>query len=387
MNLGKYIHELLLKNETVIIPGFGAFTSIYKPSETDEEKEVLKPPSKIIGFDPQIRNNDGLLVGKVAEEEEISHFDALKRIEKERENILHYLDKIGRKTLEGTGELFYDENREINFTPVLDENLLLESYGLEPISLNEFSEKTKEAETQDEEPKTEEEPDPELVKAVADLLKNTDSGKPDFYIPKTSNKTEEINAEDEIITEEEFENESIYSLSEEYEKKKKRRWLWLLLVLIPVIVAVVYFSMIKKSDDEFVDPYKELEESITVDTEELPVKQEPDPVIKDTAVISKEDMVIQPEVKPETESKQEDQVVATDIPKYYLVSGSFKEETNAQEYFDQLKNEGLEPIHMGKNGSFYIIGLGIYDTSKEALEAKRQFENRNSKSGLWILKK
>ena len=148
MNLGKYIHELLLKNETVIIPGFGAFTSIYKPSETDEEKEVLKPPSKIIGFDPQIRNNDGLLVGKVAEEEEISHFDALKRIEKERENILHYLDKIGRKTLEGTGELFYDENREINFTPVLDENLLLESYGLEPISLNEFSEKTKEAETQ-----------------------------------------------------------------------------------------------------------------------------------------------------------------------------------------------------------------------------------------------
>ena len=115
--------------------------------------------------------------------------------------------------------------------------------------------------------------------------------------------------------------------------------------------------------------------------------QMPDPVIKDTAVVSKKDSVIQPDAEPEAENIQEEKIIATDSPKYYLVSRSFKEEGNAQEYFDLLKAEGLEPINMGKNGSFFIIGLGIYNTSTEALEAKRQFENRNSKSGLWILKK
>ena len=83
MRIDKYIKELLLENETVIIPGFGAFISTYKPAEINKENDTIKPPSKEISFNQNIRNNDGLLVGHVADAQGISHFDALKEIEKE----------------------------------------------------------------------------------------------------------------------------------------------------------------------------------------------------------------------------------------------------------------------------------------------------------------
>ena len=70
MKLAKHIHDLLLENETVIIPGFGAFISTYKPAEIGENE--IKPPSKEISFTRQIRNNDGMLVTAIARKAKIS---------------------------------------------------------------------------------------------------------------------------------------------------------------------------------------------------------------------------------------------------------------------------------------------------------------------------
>ena len=83
----------------------------------------------------KIRNNDGVLVGYIAESEGISHFDALKKIEKERENIIYQLDKGEKVTLENTGVLFFDKKHEIQFESFHDDNLLLDSFGLEATSL------------------------------------------------------------------------------------------------------------------------------------------------------------------------------------------------------------------------------------------------------------
>ncbi|MEZ5104313.1 MAG: SPOR domain-containing protein [Draconibacterium sp.] len=150
MKLGNYIHELLKENETVIIPGFGAFLSDYQPAVL--EGDEVRPPSREITFTHQIRNNDGLLVGYIADTEKISHFDALKIIERERENIIFLLDKGEEIELEETGVLFMDEKNEIRFNPFYDENLLLDSFGLEPVSITEVQEEEKLAEvTQPEE--------------------------------------------------------------------------------------------------------------------------------------------------------------------------------------------------------------------------------------------
>ena len=66
MNIGKYIYLLLPEHDTVIVPGLGAFVSSYKSAQVDEQSGEMVPPSKEIYFEPKIKNNDGLLVGKIA---------------------------------------------------------------------------------------------------------------------------------------------------------------------------------------------------------------------------------------------------------------------------------------------------------------------------------
>jgi cell division septation protein DedD len=85
---------------------------------------------------------------------------------------------------------------------------------------------------------------------------------------------------------------------------------------------------------------------------------------------------------------QEDTTLNSDKegPKYILVGGSFKDESNAEKYLEQLKAEGYEPFHLGKRGSFYIIGIGKYNTFEEADEAKEIYTKKNPGSGVWVKK-
>ncbi len=111
-----------------------------------------------------------MLVGYVANAEQVSHFDALKIIEKERDNIIFLLDKGEKVALEETGELFLDEKSDIQFIAFQDENLLNESFGLEPISLEKLMEEKPGQEIED--LQQAEEPEPEAKDETTSV--NTD---------------------------------------------------------------------------------------------------------------------------------------------------------------------------------------------------------------------
>lgn len=336
MKIGKYIHELLLENETVIIPGFGAFISNYKPAEINEETKELKPPSKEIFFNKQIRNNDGLLVGSIALGEGISHFDALKKIEKERENIIYQLDKGENVTLEETGELTVNDKNEIQFKPFEIDNLLLDSFGLEAVSIKEAIEKKEAVEI------IKEKTEPEKKKPVPIVEAKKEIPEP-LPIP-------------------------------EKEKMKKRSGLWLLLILIPIIAVGIY---IKNKNTDFEKPIVESKEKPAATEKEKPVLK-PDTIVLDTAPVLSQDTFKKELDKPVD-------IADPNSPKFYLVGGSFKEEKNAEKYLIQLKEKGFEPFQLGKRGNFYIIGIGTYNSGKEALEAKRKFTTNNPGSGVWIM--
>ena len=133
--LGQYIKKLLPENDTVIIPGFGAFVSKYKPSEINSETGEITPPSKEFFFHRQVRNDDGLLVGYIAKNESLSRSNASKIIKKECESIIYRLDGGEKVRLEEVGEFYLNENNEIQFEPQFKENLLLDSFGLEPVNI------------------------------------------------------------------------------------------------------------------------------------------------------------------------------------------------------------------------------------------------------------
>ena len=344
MNIGKYIHGLLLENETVIIPGFGAFVSDYKPAEITDDTNELKPPSKEISFNRQIRNNDGLLVGSVALGEGVSHFDALKLIEKERENLIYNLDKGEKVTLEDTGELSADEKFEIQFVPFEDENLLLDSFGLETVLLEDSVEKKGVP-----------------VKVEASSEQKKEEPKPVVIAEKKFSETKPI---------------PVQNKKPEKEEKKKRGWLWLLLMLLPIIIVGVFLLNQNKTDKK--PEVKTIEKPTLVIKEKPVVKQ--DSVVVDSISVSSQDSskIKKTEIIPI-------ETVISDSPKYYLVGGSFKEEKNADNYLIELKEKGFEPFNLGKRGNFYIIGIGAFNTEKEALIAKKKFTTENPGSGAWVM--
>jgi len=357
VDIGKYIHELLLENEMVIIPGFGAFVSEYKPAEINEETNEIKPPSKEILFNRQIRNNDGLLVGSVAQGEAVSHFDALKLIEKERENIIYQLDKGEKVTLAETGELFVDDKNEIGFTPFEDENLLLDSFGLEAVELEEVADENTGA----------------VIAEEAIQPEKVEVKKEDAAVVSEKETPEEIDEPKEKTVEPEPQTVD----TKDEEKKKKRGGLWFLLILAPLLF-VGYF--LYQRNNESKQP-----EIVKATNPEIVAKKKP-VIAPDTVAVDSVSAVAKDTLQTEIKKEQVVKTATHNSPKYILVGGSFKAEENANNYLIELKEKGFEPFALGKRGNFYIIGIGKYNTEKEALEAKRKFMDDNPKSGLWVMK-
>ncbi len=382
MKIGACIHELLLENEIVIIPGFGAFISNYKPSEINPENDEIIPPSKEISFDQKIRNNDGLLVGYIAGNENISHFDALKEIEKERENILYELDKGERITIENIGILFLNDNNEIEFEASEQENLLLDSFGLEATSLKEVEpeeltepeEKTEyeeqpEPEKNDDKPE-EEKSEPSEVDIENKIYKNQ-------IITESEPEEPELPVSEPQVAEEkklpEYEIAEAETLQEKQEAKKKAGWLWFLLILIPIIGAGIF--LYNKQNSKATTPIKI--------TEAQPAENEvslTDSIANDTTGI-KSNAALEDELSP-SDSIEEKQ--AQGKGQFYLVGGSFKEEENVQKFIDEFDIEGYKPFPLGKRGSFYIVAIGQFDTEREALDAQNVFIEKNPDSGTWV---
>ncbi|SHJ31123.1 hypothetical protein SAMN05444280_1164 [Tangfeifania diversioriginum] len=372
MKLGKYIQNLLQENETVIVPGFGAFVSVYEPAEIDEQSDEIKPPTKAITFNPKIRNNDGLLADAIAKKEGISHFEALKKVEDERDEIIYQLDKGEKVTLENAGVLFLDERNEIQFAPSEGKKLFSETFGLEETSL-----------------KDEPEPVPEEIPEEKEITETTSVEEPfEEQIPEAEAESTEQEPEEKPEP-----KTAPGSLSDEPEttEKKKKGWLWFLLILIPIVAAGI-FILLKNDGVKEQPPVAEVAEN-EPPAEEIPAEEEASEPLPVAGVDSVQTDSIQTD---SVEAAQADSLqiqeitidsahyVKPDTSMFYLVGGSFKEAKNANKYFRKLENEGHEPFHLGKQGSFYIVGIDIFDNEIEAYGAQYNFLDKYPDSGVWV---
>ena len=404
MKINTYIHELLLENETVIIPGFGAFISHYKPAEIHPENDEIIPPGKILSFNQKIRNNDGLLVGYIAEKEGISHFDALKEIEKERENIIYQLDKGEKITFENIGVLARNPDNEIEFEPFEQENLLLDSFGLEATSLTpsepeveeekqeepEVQEKIiSEAEAENSEAETEEKETEKIIsEAEAENSEAETEEKETAESEETSaGKTEEENESDKeptaFIKEQLVFNEAEPAIPQEEQKEKKKRgWVWFLLILIPIIGVGIYLYL--RPNNEI--PPIHITEEQPIAGNELTNEVEPAPA--DTAISDTATTALA--TAGQTEGTSTDSANTTEATSgqgiYYLVGGSFKQKENVEKFMNEFDAEGYTPFLLGKRGNFYIVAIGRYKTEDEAFASKDEFLRKNPDAGTWVYK-
>ena len=80
-SIASHIEYLLLSHQCVVAPGLGAFLVHESPAFYDEATGCLMPPSRTIGFNPEVTINDGLLAQSVARKERISIESARQKVE------------------------------------------------------------------------------------------------------------------------------------------------------------------------------------------------------------------------------------------------------------------------------------------------------------------
>ncbi|BCY27860.1 SPOR domain-containing protein [Flavobacterium okayamense] len=131
MMLDNYISDLLYRYQCVTVPGFGAFVAETVPAQVNGSAATFLPPRKIITFNSNIKNNDGLLANHIAANENVSFEKATEMIaqkvaswnyELDQRNALIF-DKIGTINVNG-------EEKNLVFEPANTTNFLVSSFGL-----------------------------------------------------------------------------------------------------------------------------------------------------------------------------------------------------------------------------------------------------------------
>ena len=143
IELLKHIETLLLENDCVIIPSFGGFVSHYTPARWIEEEGIFLPPTRSIGFNPQLKMNDGLLVQSYMTSYCTDFSDASKLINKAVDELINTLHIEGKVEMHGIGDMFFTIHGRLQFQPYEDGLLTPYLYGLSSFGINKIGEVAK----------------------------------------------------------------------------------------------------------------------------------------------------------------------------------------------------------------------------------------------------
>lgn len=126
-----HIEQLLIRNDYVIVPGFGGFVVQNLPSIINSEK--VTPPLSTIGFNPLLSHSDGLLAIEISRTEGISYREAVSFIEEQVQRITEKIKKGETLQVGKLGSIFILENNII-FSPPPNLDFLPSNFGLTAIS-------------------------------------------------------------------------------------------------------------------------------------------------------------------------------------------------------------------------------------------------------------
>jgi len=130
MQLETYISDLLYRYECVIIPDFGAFLTQRVSATIDDASNTFHAPKKVMSFNEQIQQNDGLLAHYVADVEKIPFEIANQKIDKRVKLLKSYLTQGETLTFKNIGEIVFNNEGKILFEPKYHLNYLTDSFGL-----------------------------------------------------------------------------------------------------------------------------------------------------------------------------------------------------------------------------------------------------------------
>ncbi|MCC6383607.1 MAG: SPOR domain-containing protein [Bacteroidia bacterium] len=129
----RFLSELLLKHDCVIIPGLGGFVANPEESYFDNSRKMLHPPSRTIAFNANLKLNDGLLADYISRKENISYAESCRAIMQWVEKVISDVTAGNRFRVEQIGSFYLNHEKVLQFSPDRSQNYLTSSFGLKPV--------------------------------------------------------------------------------------------------------------------------------------------------------------------------------------------------------------------------------------------------------------
>ena len=117
IELVKHIEILLLENDCVIVPELGGFIAHHQPAHYEDDEDVFLPPTRTVGFNPQLIMNDGVLAQAYMQTYHTDFPDAVRKIAEKVNEMKEILYKEGIMEMPGVGVLHYTINNTFEFHP------------------------------------------------------------------------------------------------------------------------------------------------------------------------------------------------------------------------------------------------------------------------------
>lgn len=145
----EHIEYLMLSNDCVVVPGFGAFIAQYTSSHNCSQNSTFTSPKRNISFNASINHNDGLLANSIAKKASIPYSEALKQIEKSTTICRQALSEGSEVPFGRLGFFISDGEGHIEFIPFHHELANDDFFGLQSFSFPTLAERNAQVATEE----------------------------------------------------------------------------------------------------------------------------------------------------------------------------------------------------------------------------------------------
>lgn len=359
----EHIETLLLTNDCVIIPDFGGFIAFDTPAKWVEEESLFVPPIRTVGFNSQLKLNDGLIVQAYMSAYGTTFPDASKRVNKATRQLKRWLMAEGKVELQGLGTLRVSMDGSYHFVPFIDGLNSPTLYGLGALHFQPLAQREDRQE--------------------ADVILNTRSLK-------------------ELVLDQSKEPDENFVLR----PKSSGKRLWRIAVASAAAVALFFLlsapvknigignayqaqiissRMLPKQDLLETGAYHTSVKAIDSVSVKSPVNRLDIQSAEEKQVKADKPDLSSP-VVPEESREVNTSLKAESQDRYYIIVSALVKEKDAQEAVEILRKGGYSSACLVSSSKMHKVCIASYKNEEEAVKKLRQFRAGKYEDA-WVLKK
>jgi len=355
IELERHIEILLLSNDCVIVPGLGGFMAHYVEARYDEEDQMFLPPLRTLGFNPQLKMNDSLLVQSYVEAYDLSYPEALRRIDSEVEELRQHLYNEGSYELNDIGLLALNDDGHLVFTPCEAGILTPCLYGLSSFRIDPLT---------------------------ASVATRKAVPRPVAAIQEAAEPVSATYEGADIVSEGVAPPDSIDEDDEDGAIVIRMAWVRNAIAIAAAVVAFFLMTTPVGSNDQEGRNISNLQ-SLTL------VTRMPKDTNQEKIDFHRTDMAHK-EVKADSSKAvvaQQELVLSDSLSKgYSIVLASYITKKNARDFVDELHKKGFAEARVYIRNNVTRVVYGCFDSENEAYNRLRELHGEKGFEEAWILK-